>query len=439
MRKSLVTCLILVAGWLIPSGVTNAQNALPNCKGTDVSQWHECRGVIDESDYSYAGDFVRGKFEGRGILEFTADKYQGDYYQGEFKNGLKHGFGIYFFANGEKYAGQYQFGKRNGKGTYSFPDGRAALSGMWSNNQFVGKPAAVNESKTADKTSLSSATELEKKKTDSLSATQEKPSAAQLKNLSDPIAPNKTRDAVAIIVGIENYSRLPVASYAASDATEFRDYANRFLGISPGNIKMLTDAQAQRADILLAFKYWLPAHINKGKTDVYIFFSGHGVTQENVKQPYWLPFDVNTDLLEETAVNQTALLSQLHQLGAKSVTIFVDTCFSGTNRSGQSLTPQQRGVSIKMATDASTSKINMLSAGTRSQSAYGDAGLKHGVFSYYLLKGLAGAADSNHDKIITLGELADYVSLQTSRHALGIHKIQEPQFAGDRQHVVAGR
>ncbi|MCX7269454.1 MAG: hypothetical protein NT095_02995 [Burkholderiales bacterium] len=80
------------------SGTVKAQNALPSCKGQDVSQWHACRGILDDADYSYAGDFVRGKFEGRGILEFTADKYQGDYFQGEFKNGLKHGFGIYYFA-----------------------------------------------------------------------------------------------------------------------------------------------------------------------------------------------------------------------------------------------------------------------------------------------------------------------------------------------------
>ena len=105
-----------------------AQTVLPSCQGSNVSQWHACRGVFDDPEFSYAGDFMRGKFEGRGILEFTAEKYQGDHYQGEFKNGMKHGFGIYFFANGEKYAGQYLFGKRHGKGTYSYPDGRAALT-----------------------------------------------------------------------------------------------------------------------------------------------------------------------------------------------------------------------------------------------------------------------------------------------------------------------
>jgi hypothetical protein len=439
MRKSLIACWIFTAGWLIPVGLGHAQNVLPTCKGGDVSLWHECRGIVDEADYSYAGDFGRGKFEGRGILEFTANKYQGDYYQGEFKSGMKHGFGIYFFANGEKYAGQYQFGKRHGKGTYSFPDGRAALSGTWSNNQFLGKPAATNESKTADKTSSGLMSEIEKKKTDGLSVSPKKSSGTQPINPSDSIATSKTRDAVAIIVGIENYNKLPIASFAANDASEFRAYATRFLGIAPGNVKLLVDSQAQRADILLAFKYWLPARVNKGRTDVYVFFSGHGVMQETANLPYWLPFDVNTDLLEDTAVSQTALLTQLNQLGAKSVTVFLDTCFSGTNRSGQVLAAQQRGVSIKKTSGATPAMTNVLSAGSRTQSAYGDANLQHGVFSFYLLKGLAGAADTNRDKLISLGELADYVSSQTSRHALGMQKIQEPQLTGDRQHMVAGR
>ncbi|MSQ66094.1 MAG: hypothetical protein EXR37_07130 [Limnohabitans sp.] len=159
MRHALQTLVLSLS----LSGLSFAQSVLPSCKGQDVSQWNACRGVFDDAEYSYAGDFVRGKFEGRGILEFTADKYQGDYSQGEFKNGLKHGFGIYYFANGEKYAGQYQYGKRQGKGTYSFPHGKPALSGNWSNNQFL-TPGAVIESKNAAGQMLTSGTEAVKKR-----------------------------------------------------------------------------------------------------------------------------------------------------------------------------------------------------------------------------------------------------------------------------------
>ena len=131
--------------------LASAQETLPTCRGADISRWHSCRGVLDESEFSYAGDFRNGKFEGRGIIEFTGEKYQGDYYQGEFKSGLKHGFGVYFFANGEKYAGHYLNGMRHGFGTYTFTNGRAPLSGVWSNNQWTGKASTLGEERAEQK------------------------------------------------------------------------------------------------------------------------------------------------------------------------------------------------------------------------------------------------------------------------------------------------
>jgi hypothetical protein len=416
---------------------THAQMALPTCQGNDIVQWHACRGVLDDTEFSYAGDFMRGKFEGRGILEFTAEKFQGDYYQGEFKNGIKHGFGIYFFANGEKYAGQYLFGKRHGKGTYSFPDGRPALSGQWVNNQFVGKPTGT-DTKSTSANANSSDMEVEKKKTEPINLqrpVKQSEKTSHIQSLSH--AP--WRDAVAIVVGIANYQRLPTASFANKDAAQFREHAIRHLGIAPENIKTLTDAEAQRAEILLTLKYWLPSRVNAGRTDVFLYFSGHGVAQDVAKQHYLLPVDANTDLLEETALSQHTVLAQLSKVGAKSVTVFLDTCFSGTDRMGQALAQYQRGVTVKSTISPLPAGINLLTAGTRSQSAYGDLQLQHGVFSYFLFKGLAGEADANGDKRIGMGELADYVHTRTARYALGIRKVQEPQFAGDRQQILAVR
>ena len=73
-----------------------------------------------------------------------------------------------------------------------------------------------------------------------------------------------TRDAVAIIVGIQDYRRLPKADFANDDARAFYDYAVRALGIKPENIKMLIDGEAEQVEILSAFKSWLPAYVKKG-------------------------------------------------------------------------------------------------------------------------------------------------------------------------------
>ena len=430
LLKNLLFGFLLMAWscWLF------AQTNLPTCKGKDVRQWHSCRGVLDEDEYSYAGDFMIGKFEGRGILEFTADRYQGDHYQGEFKNGLKHGFGIYFFANGDKYVGEYQYGKREGKGTYTFSNGKPALTGIWANNALVTK--MTNAQDASKKVNDLQNPEFEKKKIETLRTSILKDGGLDKPEAKTTKVIGKVRDAVAIVIGIQNYKNLPNASYATNDAIQFKDHAVRYLGVKPDNVKLLTDNNAQRADILLAFKYWLPAHINAGKTDVIIYFSGHGLSQEQVKQRYFLPFDVNTDLLEETAINQKNLFKQLSLAGAKSVVVFLDTCFSGANRVGQTLVQNQRAVNLKQNAEALPAGFSVLSAASNQQVAYGDDSLQHGVFTFFLLKGISAEQGIHQSKQLNLGQLADYVTQKTRLYALNNNKQQDPKFIGDQQQLV---
>jgi uncharacterized caspase-like protein len=187
---------------------------------------------------------------------------------------------------------------------------------------------------------------------------------------------------------------------------------------------------------LLAFKYWLPAHINAGKTDVFIYYSGHGLSQEQVKQKYFLPFDVNTDLLEETAINQKSLFKQISQAGAKSVVVFLDTCFSGTNRMGQTLVQNQRAVSMKLNADALPAGFSVLSAASNLQVAYGDDSLQHGIFTYFLLKAISGEQSAQPTRQLNMGQLADYVTQKTRQFALNNNKQQDPKFIGDQQLAV---
>ena len=416
------------------AGLLHAQEVLPACKGSDVRQWHACRGVIDDDEYSYAGDFMMGKFDGRGILEFTADKYQGDHYQGEFKNGLKHGFGMYFFSNGDKYVGEYQYGKREGKGTYAFSNGNPALTGIWSNNALVTKTA--NSQNAINKANDLQSPEFEKKKIETLRSSILKDRASEKLDAQSTKIIGKVRDAVAIVIGVQNYKNLPYASYASNDANQFTQHAVRYLGVKPENVKLLTDSNANRAEILLAFKYWLPAHINAGKTDVFIYFSGHGLSQEQVKQRYLLPFDVNTDLLEETAINQKNLFKQISQAGAKSVVVFLDTCFSGTSRVGQTLVQNQRAVNLKLNADALPAGLSVLSAASNQQIAYGDDSLQHGVFTFFLLKGISGEPLGQQTRPMNLGQLAEYVTQKTRQFSLNNNKQQDPKFLGDQQQLV---
>ena len=398
--------------------LASAQDTLPTCKGTDTSRWHNCRGILDDTDFSYAGDFRNGKFEGRGILEFTGEKYQGDYYQGEFKLGLKHGFGIYFFSNGEKYSGHYVNGMRHGFGTYTFSNGRAPLSGLWTSNQWTGKAPVSEERAEQKKNSKPIVVE---------------PKASEIKSRGNTMT---APDMVVLIIGIESYQSLNKALYAANDANLFHDLMRDGMGVPSENIKILSNNKATRSEILSALKFWLPAQVKAGKSHVYILFSGHGLTSDEDAQKYWLPFDVNKELLAETAVSEKWALAELQKLQAKSITIFLDSCYSGLARKGESLDPQTRGIKFKSAVAHMPTNFTMISASAANQTALASDDFKQGIFSYFLTRGLAGQADSDSNQRVTYGELIDYLLQKVDKKALSMNRRQQPQLLGDRQRDV---
>ncbi len=64
--------------------------------------------------------------------------------------------------------------------------------------------------------------------------------------------------------------------------------------------------------------------------------------------------------------------------------------------------------------------------------------LKHGIFSYYLMKGMEGDADANKDGKITLGEMQTYLVENVGRQAGMMNRKQEPQLIGDGSKVLVG-
>ena len=106
------------------------------------------KGVHMSSDCDrYEGDFINGKRSGKGTLYyFNGDRYEGywknnrfhgsgkffwgpnckwagDRFEGEYVDGLRDGFGIYYYSNGNRFEGNYIKGKRDGKGTFFYSYG----------------------------------------------------------------------------------------------------------------------------------------------------------------------------------------------------------------------------------------------------------------------------------------------------------------------------
>jgi len=246
------------------------------------------------------------------------------------------------------------------------------------------------------------------------------------------------RDAVAVIIGISNYKSLPKADYAKDDAQVFFDYAIRALGVKPGNIKLLMDEQADAEEIYTAFKTWLPARV-KSTTDVYVFYSGHGLPTSDGSGLYWLPLRANRDLISKTGILLSEVNNDIQASKPKSVTIFMDACYSGQARGGETLVASARPISLKAQPTTFPSNFTVITASQADQISSSSPDLQHGIFSYYLMRGMEGEADLNKDGKITLDETQQYLSENVGRHARTMNRQQEPQVIGDGSRILVGR
>jgi hypothetical protein len=246
------------------------------------------------------------------------------------------------------------------------------------------------------------------------------------------------RDAVAIIIGIADYKNLPRADFANDDARMFYDYAIRALGIKPENIRLLVDADADDVGIYRAFKTWLPSRV-RPTTDVYVYYSGHGLPTADGQGLYVLPQRADRDFIDKTAIAQAEINTAIQAAKPKSVTVFLDACYSGQTRTGEVLMASARPVVLKVERQLFPANFTVISASQSDQVSSSSPDLKHGIFSYYLMRGMEGEADANQDGKITVGEMHTYLTEQVTRQAGMMNRQQQPQLLGDANAVLVVR
>ena len=248
------------------------------------------------------------------------------------------------------------------------------------------------------------------------------------------VATNKNK--VALIFGIEKYNQTPAASYANKDAQYFYEYAKSFW-YPRAKYRALIDEKASLIESLGRVNKWLPAKI-KNKTDLIIFFAGHGLASPDGKDLYLLSQDSDPDLLSRTALSRSELFEAILKYDPKSVTMFFDTCYSGISRDEKTLLASARPVRVVAdETEESLPKnFTIFSASQLDQISSGIKDAQHGIFSYFLMKGLEGNADINKDNKITNGELLSYMDDKISIQASSLGREQNPSLTGDPNRVL---
>jgi hypothetical protein len=346
-------------------------------------------GVLVYADGSQdSGDWRQGEFIGEslvengktGCIQGDCQDGKGTYvfkegsakYVGDFQKGMPHGFGVCTYANGDRYRGEWQEGAFYGKGTfYKHEDND--VTGYWRAGEYVGKeppsdyqPVAVAEQKPVKPGNIT----------------------------GKPLA-----KVWAIVVGVAAYDHMPALRYTDDDAYRFYAFLKSLEGgaLPDEQMRILIDEEATRDNILNTMQ---DVFGQASPNDLVIFyFSGHGLNGS------FLPIDFDG---YNNKITHEEIAAAFNKSKAKYKLCLADACHSGSlfaMRSGE----EPLLVQYYATLSKSISGTALIMSSKADETSLESAGLRQGVFSHFLIRGLKGEADKNKDKLVSVQEIYDFV------------------------------
>jgi hypothetical protein len=312
------------------------------------------------------GDCIAGK----GIYIFKEGAAR---YEGQFKEKQPDGYGTCNYANGDRYVGEWAEGAFEGKGNLSLRDG-TVISGFWHAGEYIGQIPPEGYAPSAEATAAA---------------------------VSPILQSNPETKVWAVVVGVASYDHMPVLRYTDDDAYRFYAFLKSLEGgaLPDEQIRILIDEEATREGITTAMT---EVFEQAGPKDLVVFyFSGHGLNGS------FLPIDFdgyNNKLTHEE------IAKIFNNCKAKYKLCIADACHSGSliaMRSGDT-EPVLSQYYLNLANSTAGTALIMSSKGD--ETSLESAGLRQGVFSHFLIRGLKGDADKNKDKIVSIKELYDYIN-----------------------------
>lgn len=253
-----------------------------------------------------------------------------------------------------------------------------------------------------------------------------------------PISKHDNKDDFAVIFGVESYAGgIPRVLYAMRDATWFREYALKTLGIPEQNIYFRVNEGVTKNEFDKVFGQggWLDKRAQK-ISKVYFYFCGHGIPSLADKSAFLLPYDGDPNYAELTSYPLISIYNALASLKSSQNSVILDACFTGISRENQALYATSRPVFISQEKTSVPQWVNVLSAADWNQMSNAWPEKQHGLFTYFLLKGMQGNADSNQDRKISLAELYDYLESEVPIQAGRLDKEQTPQLSSQNPNYI---
>ncbi len=212
----------------------------------------------------------------------------------------------------------------------------------------------------------------------------------------------------ALVVGVAHYQNLPAANQLQFPERDAESIYSILISTEGGNfhaenVHKLIGAKATLAALRHELEEWLPS-VTKDDDRVLIYFAGHGFV--NGGKAYLAPYDIDLKNIASTAYPMDTLGRDIGlKIKGKWKVLLTDSCHSGA------INPDADVQLINGTLGNLNKSLFSLTASRDRERSFEskDWGGGHGIFTYYVVKGLEGAADESGDGVVTADELAEYV------------------------------
>lgn len=261
-------------------------------------------------------------------------------------------------------------------------------------------------------------------------------------DINIPETQMKNPDAIAVIIVNKFYEErgVPDVEYADNDGRILKEYLIKTLGYKEENIIFVENAKKSDFERIFGTEGkpegQLYNYVKPNKSDVFIYYTGHGAPDIKTRSAYFVPVDCDPNYVELNGYPLETFYKNLMHIPAKSTLVVIDACFSGGS---------ERGMLIAMASPITVApvpvqlpgEINVFTSSKEDEISSWYPEQRHSLFTYYFLKALRGECDKNEDGIITLGEIKEYCVENVSYWARRLYnRPQTPTFKGNENMIL---
>jgi len=251
-----------------------------------------------------------------------------------------------------------------------------------------------------------------------------------------------SQDAVGVVIGVKNYKHkdVPEVEYALRDVSLVKEYFVNVIGIPKENIIYLENPT--QGDFMRVFgtkddyKGQLYHYVKPNKSDIFIYYTGHGAPDIETKSAYFVPSDCHPNYVKLNGYSLDLFYENLSKIPARSITVVIDACFSGASERGM-LIAKASPLIVTPVTGKFIENMNIFTSASGDEISSWYPEKRHSLFTYFFLRALQGEADKDKNKSLSFEEIEDYVKENVSFLARKMYgRKQTPKFIGDRNKII---